>query len=291
MQTQNCEIASVIHRFGNAYIQKHNPNSWQLRTLDALTKCRTAALGGHVYQCSHCGKEHISYNSCRNRHCPKCQSSEQLLWAEKRIDSVLSVKHFHIVFTIPEALNNICLMNSAWFYNAMFSAVWDTLKQFGYTHYGVESGAIAILHTWGQNLSLHPHIHCIVPAAGMAITGNLKHIGSGGKYLYPVRMLSVVFRAKFMEALSKHPASKTIKSNYADFIRMAWLKPWVVFCEPSFGKPKHVIGYLGQYIHRIAISNNRILKISQTHVTFKMKDYKDNAATKTINLRDRKSVV
>ncbi len=165
----------------------------------------------------------------------------------------------------------------------MFTAVWETLRQFGYTHYGVESGAICTLHTWGQNLSLHPHIHCIVPAAGLSLSGKMKYTGKNGKYLYPVHNLSHVFRAKFMETLKVHPSSKS--GQYRDLIKCAWKKNWVVFCEPSFGKPEHVIGYLGQYIHRIAMSNQRILDITHTHVKFRFKDYKDGEKSKTMTLR------
>lgn len=278
------EVAEVIRRFGHSFNKTHHPNSWQLRTLDALAKCRTSALGGHKYRCDHCGKEHISYNSCKNRHCPKCQGANNAFWVEDRISTVLAVKHYHIVFTVPDVLNAICLINSRWFYNRMFAAAWETLRQFGYTHYGVESGAICVLHSWGQNLSLHPHIHCIVPAAGLTFAGNMKHIGKKGKYLYPVTALSITFRAKFMEALRQHPDIHVIQANHAVAIKQVWKKLWVVFCEPSLGKPEHVIGYLGQYIHRIAISNQRIISITDTHVTFRYKDYRQGATSKTITI-------
>jgi hypothetical protein len=197
---------------------------------------------------------------------------------------VLAVKHYHLVFTLPEVLNQICLLDSGWYYKRMFAVVWETLRQFGYTRYGVESGAICVLHTWGQNLSLHPHIHCIVPAAGLTLAGNMKYIGKNGKYLYPVKALSVTFRAKFMDVLRQHPNYQTIQSSHSGAINQAWKKPWVVFCEPSLGKPEHVIGYLGQYIHRIAISNHRIIKITDTHVTFRYKDYRKGSASKTLTL-------
>jgi len=284
VQRQDFEIADIIRQFGKSFTEKHQPNTWQLRTLDALAKCRTSALGGHKYRCNHCGKEHRTYNSCRNRHCPKCQGAENSFWVEDRTSSVLAVKHYHIVFTVPDALNRICMLNSRWFYSQMFATVWDTLRQFGYTHYGVESGTICVLHTWGQNLSLHPHIHCIVPAAGLSLSGKLKHIGKNGHYLYPVRNLGNVFRAKFMEALQKHPSSHHIHRQFRDLIKCAWKNNWVVFCEPSFGKPEHIIGYLGQYIHRIAISNNRILNVTKTDVTFRLKDYNDGGKSKITTL-------
>ncbi len=285
MQKKVLEIAEIIRQFGKSFTKKHQPNSWQLRTLDALSKCRTSALGGHKYCCNHCGKEHITYNSCRNRHCPKCQGAENSFWVEDRISSVLTVKHYHIVFTVPEALNRICMLNSRWFYSQMFAAVWDTLRQFGYTHFGVESGAICTLHTWGQNLSFHPHIHCIVPAAGLNLAGKMKYTGKNGKFLYPVRNLSHVFRGKFMEALHNHPISKLIHGQYGSLIKRAWKNSWVVHCEPSFGKPEHVIGYLGQYIHRIAISNSRIVKITKNEVAFRFKDNNDGAKSKITTLK------
>lgn len=284
MPGQKDEVADVIRRFGHSFSKTHHPSSWQLRTLDALAKCRTAALGGHKYRCDTCGEEHISYNSCKNRHCPKCQGAKNAFWVEEWIETVLAVMHYHIVFTLPEALNPICQLNSGWFYKRMFASVWETLRQFGYTHFGVESGAICVLHTWGQNLSLHPHIHCVVPAAGLTLAGNMKHVGKSGKYLYPVNALSLVFRGKFMDALKEHPNYNSIGENHGDAIKQAWKKAWVVFCEPSFGKPEHVIGYLGQYIHRIAISNQRIIRISDTHVTFRWKDYRKGAASKTLTL-------
>lgn len=281
---QGIELADIIRRFSRSFITKTHPNSWQLRTLDVLSKCRTSALGGHKYRCSHCGKEHISYNSCKNRHCPKCQGTKNAFWVEDRIKSVLAVKHYHVVFTIPEVLNGICMLDSKWFYKRMFSSAWETLRQMGYTHYGVESGAIAVLHSWGQNLGLHPHIHCIVPAAGLTLAGRMKHIGRNGKYLYPVKKLSLLYRGKLMESLKDHPCIEVIQRHKGNLIRQAWQKPWVVYCAPSFGKPDHVIGYLGQYIHRIAISNHRILDVTQTHVTFRIKDYTDGKKARTVTL-------
>ena len=179
------EVAEIINRFGESFIRKHQPNSYQLRVLNALALCQTSALGGHKYQCDHCGNVHIGYNSCRNRHCPKCQGSNQTLWVEDRINNAYAVQHYHVVFTVPEALNAICLIDSKWFYNKLFDSVWQTLRTFGYTQYGVEGGAICVLHTWGQNLSLHPHIHCLVPA-----------------WLLKLEMLSCIFFSSILNSLS-----------------------------------------------------------------------------------------
>ena len=278
------EVADVIRRFGEYFISKHHPNRYQIRVLRALSMCRTSALGGHKYRCDHCGREHISYNSCRNRHCPKCQCSEQAFWVEDRIRNAYPVEHYHIVFTVPEVLNEICLTDSKWFYNHLFETVWDVLRSFGYSHFGVENGAICILHTWGQNLSLHPHIHCIVPALGYTLKGKLKNIGRTGKYLYPVIQLSLKFRGMFMAGVKKHLARQDILSDYREQVKCAWNKPWVVYCEPSLGKPEHVVGYLGQYTHRIAITNHRIIDIGDHEVLFSLKDYNDQGKQKNTTL-------
>ena len=190
------EIADIIRLFGADFVAQCQPNSYQVRTLDALQQCRTPTLGGHKDKCDNdsCAHERFSYNSCGNRHCPKCQISKQMIWAEDRMRDALNVKHFHIVFTVPDELNGICHLNSSAFYEAQFACVWDTLRSFGYSHYGAETGAICVLHTWGQNLSLHPHVHCIVPAVGLNLRDKLIPIGNEGKYLYPVHQLSTVFR-------------------------------------------------------------------------------------------------
>lgn len=284
MKRLKFEVADIIKQFGNRFMDECHPNRYQARVLNALSVCRTASLGGHKEVCDCCGKTRISYNSCRNRHCPKCQASKQAIWVEDLMKTVLPVKHYHIVFTVPHALNTICQQNSRWFYNQLFSAVWETLQQFGYTRFGVESGAVCILHTWGQNLSLHPHIHCIVPAAGEALSGNMKHIGGDGKFLYPVKQLSLVFRGKLMGRIKKQLDKKISVEKYRKLFETAWQKPWSVFCEPSLGRPEHVVKYLGQYTHRVAIANHRILKIDAQSVTFLHKDYTDGAKQKPIIL-------
>ncbi len=284
MNRPQYEVADVIERFGEAFSDQYRPNEYQQRVLRALKLCRTSALGGHKEVCNCCGKERLSYNSCRNRHCPKCQGSKQAFWVEDLMETTLDVKHYHMVFTVPEELNTVCILNSRWFYSSMFAAVWDALQTFGYTRFGVESGAVCVLHTWGQNLSLHPHIHCIVPSIGETPSGGIKQIGKKGKYLYPVRQLSVVFRGKLMERVKKELEKQSLLSVHQGLLNVAWKKPWVVFCEPSFGKPEHVVKYLGQYTHRVAITNQRIVSINDQGVTFIYKDYADNAEKKTVRL-------
>jgi hypothetical protein len=278
------EVADVIRKFGEDFVSKHHPNRYQLRVLRALSMCRTAALGGHKYRCDHCGQEHISYNSCRNRHCPKCQGTKQAFWVEDRLKNAYPVKHYHLVFTLPEVLNDICLCDTRWFYNHLFASVWDTLQSFGYSHYAAESGAICILHTWGQNLSLHPHVHCIVPALGYTVKGSMRQLGKAGKYLYPVTRLSLKFRGRFMAGVKKHLAGQGLLSEYLSHIKIAWDKRWVVYCEPSLGKPEHVVGYLGQYTHRVAITNHRIVEVGEHEVLFSLKDYSDQGKQKVTSL-------
>jgi hypothetical protein len=280
------ELATVIKRYGAAFVAQCNPNVYQLNVLNRLHLCRTAPLGGHKDKCENntCGHEQYSYNSCGNRHCPKCQLARQMLWAEDRMRDSLCVKHFHIVFTVPDELNSVCMADSAFFYESLFACAKETLTAFGYSHYGVETGAICVLHTWGQNLSLHPHLHCIVPAVGLTPLGALKAIGNEGKYLYPVRQLSVVFRTKLLEALKRNLKKKNCLCNFQTTIDTCYAKPWVVYCEPSMGNARQVVNYLGQYTHRVALTNTRIKNIDSNGVTFSYKDYADNANQKLMTL-------
>jgi len=284
MARNHLEMASVIKRYGAEFRMQCSPNNYQLTILNALQQCRTAELGGHKDKCDSCGEEHYSYNSCGNRHCPKCQLARQMLWAEDRMLDSLSVKHFHIVFTVPDDLNPICMADSRFFYEHLFSCVGETLCAFGYSHYGVETGAICVLHTWGQNLSLHPHIHCIVPAVGITPRGQLKEIGNQGKYLYPVRQLSVAFRGKLLEALKRNLKKKNRLPEFQLIISHCYAKPWVIHCEPSLGNARQVVNYLGQYTHRVAITNTRIKNMDSNGVTFSYKDYNDNANQKLMTL-------
>jgi hypothetical protein len=228
-------------------------------------------LGGHTSACECCGYIQVSYNSCRNRHCPKCQGIKQTLWVDELIKSSLPVKHYHIVFTIPHELNDICLLDSASFYNHLFACAWDTIRTAGYTNFGVESGAVCVLHTWGQNLCLHPHVHCIVPATGLSFAGNWKNIAQSGKYLFPVNKLSADFRSYFLKGLKGWLIKQKLLKKYQVLIDSDWGKPWVVHSEPSLAGPQHVIGYLGNYTLRVAISNSCIINVIHTDVTFYIK--------------------
>jgi hypothetical protein len=284
MERPGNEVAQVIRKFIQPFIQGHQPNSYTLHILDQLAQCRTAALGGHKERCDCCGKERITYNSCRNRCCPKCQSARQAFWVEDRMKQAPPVKHFHLVFTVPYELNEICMLNSGSFYSTMLSSVWDTLRTLGYSHYGVETGTICVLHTWGENLSLHPHIHCIVPALGLTLNNRLKHITKEGNYLYPGYMLAEVFRGKLLAGIKRQRKKDDVLRQYQLILDIAYRKRWVVHCEAPFCGPEQIVGYLSQYIHRIAISNRRILRIDDTGVTFRSKDYRDQKRCKVISL-------
>lgn len=279
------ELAEVVRRFGQECVIKNNPTPLQIKVLNKIAQCRTSVLGGHEEQCDCCNKKRYSYNSCGDRHCPKCQAAKQAVWIEKLLESTLPIKHYHLVFTLPHVLNKICLFNQREFYKLLFRAVWNTLRTFGYTEYGVELGAICVLHTWGQNLSLHPHVHCIVPAAGYSLIGKWKHIGKNDKYLFTVQKLSATFQGKFTDSLERKLKKMGVLEQFDHWIKQSRDKKWVVFCEPSLAKAEHVIRYLGQYTHRVAITNQRILNITDTHVKFIAKDYRDKALKKPVSMK------
>lgn len=271
------EVADVLQKLGKK-IEHIALNSWQKRTLYTIKKCRTSALGGHIDACDDCGNITISYNSCRNRHCPKCQGKNREDWIVKREAELLPVTYFHVVFTLPEVINSLAIYKPKEVYDILFEATWETLKTFG-KNKEIQAGMIAILHTWGQQMSLHPHLHCIVPGGGIDKNGNWKNIRSNGNYLFAVRALSRVFRAKYCEKLkSKLPI------EYEKIRQDLWKKEWVVFAKRPFGSPKSVVEYLGRYTHKIAISNHRIKSIDDENVSFEYKDYRMEAHKKLMTL-------
>jgi len=278
------EVADAIRLFGTRLFEKQSLPPLQQKVLAKIVSCRTASLGGHEEVCDTCGTNRYSYNSCGDRHCPKCQAAKQAFWIDDLMQRTLPVKHYHIIFTVPHQLNGLCLHNQRLYYNLLFAAVWHTLRSFGYTHYGVESGAVAVLHTWGQNLSLHPHIHCIVPAAGYSLNGTWKNIGPSGSYLYPVHQLNNAFKGKFLDSLKRALRKRGELQLFDPKLRLAYKFRWVVHCEPALASAEHVIRYLGQYTHRVAITNQRILNIAGGRVTFIAKDYRDRAIKKTVTL-------
>ena len=266
------ELAEVIERFGDNFINAHKPNTYIKRTLRAIQSCRTSILGGHVDKCEECGHIRISYNSCRNRHCPKCQNTQREAWIESRKQDLLPVPYFHVVFTVPDKINGLFLNRPVVMYNLLFRAVWDTIVQFSITKLLSETGMVAILHTWGQNLSLHPHLHCIVPGGGIDYKGKFKQVKiskSGKAFLFPVQNLSKVFRAKFITLLQQ------CLPQDEKFIRELYKTNWVVYAKEPFAGPEQVVEYQGRYTHKVAISNHRLLDISDTNVSFRYRDYRD----------------
>jgi hypothetical protein len=278
------ELADAVNLFGADLAAKTRLTPQQTKVLAKIASCRTASLGGHQEACESCGTVRYSYNSCGDRHCPRCQASKQAFWIDDLLQNTLPVKHYHIIFTVPHQLNQVCLHNQKLYYDLLFASVWNTLRSFGYSHYGVETGAVAVLHTWGQNLSLHPHIHCIVPAAGYTLDGQWKNIGHQGRYLYPVHQLSSAFKGKFLESLKRALRKQNELSLFYPLVKQAYKTNWVVYCEPSLASAQLVIRYLGQYTHRVAITSQRILSIDHGKVTFIAKDYRDNAVKKPVIL-------
>jgi hypothetical protein len=254
-------------------LQQLSLTSWHFRALQGVRRCRTSAMGGHIDKCDCCQKLHISYNSCRNRHCPTCQGHKREQWINARENELLNVPYFHVVFTLPHEFNSFALNHGKVIYSSLFKAAWQTLQQFGANpkHLGGKMGMIAVLHTWGQNLSLHPHLHCIVPGGGLTKSGKWKSAKSKGKYLFNVKAMSPVFKAKYVALLRKSELNIPQK-----IYNEVFKKKWVVFAKQPFARPENVIEYLGRYSHKIAISNHRILQIDQEkkRVTFTAKDYR-----------------
>lgn len=271
------EVADVLR---HAHISDASFSIHQQKTLRAITQCRTAALGGHVDACSECGTVHISYNSCRNRHCPKCQGQKREEWIQKREADLLPCTYYHVVFTLPQELNPLAMHQPRIVYDALFASAWATLNQFG-NREGLQLGMIAVLHTWGQNLSLHPHLHCIVPGGGVDANGRWTQQLRSNKFLFPVKALSKVYRAKYVQQLR----SKGI--NDKALIESLFAKQWVVYAKRPFGGPQQVIEYLGRYTHKVAISNHRIVGVDESQVAFRYKDYKDAGAKSQMTLNNQ----
>lgn len=274
------EVAEVLC---HTDLTKLNINIHQQKTLRAISQCRTIALGGHVDACDECGNIRISYNSCRNRHCPKCQGHKREEWIASREADLLPCTYYHLVFTLPQELNKLAMHQPKIIYDALFKTVWQTLNQFGLRQQ-VQLGMIAVLHTWGQNLSLHPHVHCIVPGGGVDKDGKWKRQIRSNKYLFSVKALSKVFRAKYVAALRAQQVADK------ELIESLFTKDWVVYAKRPFGGPKQVIEYLGRYTHKVAISNHRIKDVTESETTFNYKDYKSGGAAKAMTLSNEEFV-
>jgi len=292
------EVADIFRRYGAAFRAERETSlsSAQRRVMQAITACRTAALGGHVEACDRCEHRRIAYNSCRNRHCPKCQSLARAAWIDARQSELLDVEYFHVVFTLPEEIAAIAYQNKAVLYNLLFAATAETLRTIAADprHLGAELGFFAVLHTWGQNLLHHPHLHCVVPGGGLSADG-LRWVGCRRGFFLPVRVLSRFFRRRFLELLEEAFDADRLKffssleplreraafRAYLDPVRR---KEWVVYAKPPFAGPEQVLDYVGRYTHRVAISNNRLLDIEAGKVTFRWKDYRDGNTQKTMTL-------
>src|SRR5271167_3760521 len=260
------EVADILRAQGDRFLDRYRSSFdfQQLKAFRAILRCRTAALGGHRDACPSCGHQAISYNSCRNRHCPKCQTQARERWLAARERELLTTSYFHVVFTVPHELNVLALENPRLFYDLLFASSAQTLLEIAIDrkHLGAEIGVISILHTWGQNLLLHPYIHCAIPAGGLS-PDHRQWIRPRYPFFLPVKVLSRVFRGKFLAG----------PQQFAKLIRRLHRHDWVVYAKQAFGGPMQVLRYLGRYTHRVAISNHRLLAFEQERVTFRWKDY------------------
>ncbi|HXJ95609.1 MAG TPA: IS91 family transposase [Terriglobia bacterium] len=298
MERPKLEVGDIFRRYGAAYRQQHagSLSRGQRRVMSAIELCRTAALGGHLEQCDSCGHQRPVYNSCRDRHCPKCQSLARARWLEDRQAELLPVEYFHVVFTVPQEIAAIAYQNKEVVYGILFHAAAETLRTIAADpqHLGAEIGFLAILHTWGQNLLFHPHLHCVVPGGGISVDDK-RWIACRPGFFLPVRVLSRMFRRLFLEHLqAAFDAGKLQFFSSLQPLRdpkafAAYLAPlrqteWVVYAKPPFGGPEQVLNYLGRYTHRVAISNNRLLDTDNGKVCFRWKDYRDHNQQKMMTL-------
>ncbi len=290
------EVADVVRSHGHEYVAKYPATAEQQRVLLDIERCRTAALGGHIETCDQCGEYRNAYNSCRNRHCPKCQSLAKARWLEARLAELLPVEYFHVVFTLPNQIAPLALANRRLVYGLLFAAAAETLRTLASDprHLGAEIGFIAVLHTWGQNLRLHPHLHCVVPGGGLHPNGQ-QWVACRPGFLFPVRVLSRLFRRLMLERLEaayragdlRVPRSLSQLDDRRCF--QAWLNKleeieWVVYAKRPFAGPEQVLDYLGRYTHRVAISNHRLVNLEDGRVSFRWRDYRHGRRQRTMTL-------
>ncbi len=290
------EVAQIFRHHGPDYRKNQRLSPEQHKAMRDIERCRTARLGGHVDVCSHgCGYSFISYNSCRNRHCPKCQFFKKEQWIEARNEDLLPIQYFHVVFTIPAELKPVVLRNQRVMYNILFRAVSETLITLAETRLGLRIGFMSILHTWGQNLMEHPHIHCVVTGGGLSLDER-RWVSCNKKFFIPVKVMSKLFRGKLLDYLKESYEAKQLvltggishlmKPHVFQLLYIKLSnKKWVVYCKPPFNGIDGVLEYLSRYTHRIAISNNRILKFQDGVVTFKWRDYADGDRVKGMPLK------
>ena len=298
MDCPRLEVGDVFRRYGEIFRQQHagSLSRAQLRVMTAIECCRTAALGGHIEQCDQCHFQRIAYNSCRDRHCPKCQSLARAQWIEDRQAELLDTQYFHVVFTVPEEIAAIAFQNRKVVYDILFRATSETLRTIAVDpkHLGAEIGFFAVLHSWGQNLMFHPHLHCVVPGGGLSPDGN-RWIPCRKGFFLPVRALSRLFRRLFVESMEKafdagqlqfFSALEELRdpTAFRRLLGRVRSREWVVYAKKPFAGPQQVLDYVGRYTHRVAISNNRILNIEDGLVTFRYKDYRDGSQQRTMTL-------
>jgi len=296
---EELEVAEVFRHFGRAFRDRHGASlsTARRRAMVAIERCRTAALGGHVERCGDCGHQRIAYNSCRNRNCPKCQGLARAQWLADRQAELLDVPYFHVVFTVPEAIATVAFQNQTVVYDILFRAVSETLRTIAADprHLGAEIGFLAVLHSWGQNLLHHPHLHCLVPGGGIAPDGE-RWIACRPGFFLPVRVLSRMFRWRFLHYLEKAFAAGALNffsahrhlHEPAAFRRhLAPVRDteWVVYAKRPFAGPAQVLDYVGRYTHRVAISNNRPVSMEEGQVRFRWKDYRNGNRQKTMSLQ------
>lgn len=298
MERPRLEVADIFRRYGEAYRQQHDGSlsTAQRRVMTAIEVCRTSALGGHLERCDSCGYERPCYDSCRDRHCPKCQSLARAEWVEKRTSEVLPTHYFHVVFSVPGQIASIAYQNKEVVYGILFRATAETLSTIAADpkHLGAEIGFFAVLHSWGQNLLFHPHLHCVVPGGGISPDGS-RWISCRPRFFLPVRVLSRLFRRLFLTYLQEAFDAGQLQffsslealgdpqafQRHLDSMRSL---EWVVYAKPPFAGPQQVVDYVGRYTHRVAISNHRIVDIEDGAVKFRWRDYRDNNQEKTMTL-------
>jgi hypothetical protein len=298
MKLPTVEVADILRAQGKRFLDRYRSSLdfQQLKAFRAIQNCRTAALGGHLDACPECGYQAISYNSCRNRSCPKCQTQARERWLAARERELLSTPYFHVVFTVPHELNLLVLENPRLLYHLLFTASAATLLTVAADpqHLGAEIGILSILHTWGQNLLAHPHIHCVIPAGGIA-PDRTRWVHPRYSFLLPVKVLSRVFRGKFVAGLKRLYHHKKLRcagpcaaladeKEFRQLLRRLHRQDWVVYAKPAFGGPRQVLRYLGCYTHRVAISNHRLLAFDGEKVTFRWKDYAHGSKQRQMTL-------
>ena len=285
------ELQDIFRLHGADYRQTRLLSPTQSKAMKDILTCRTAAQGAHINLCADCGSEQIAYNSCRNRHCPKCQTFAKEIWIDKQHENLLNCRYFHVVLTVPAELRPIFLHNQEKMYRLLFKAVSETLMELcsNKKYLGAKPGITAVMHTWGQNLSYHPHLHCLVTGGGLTELGAWKD--SRRKFFLPVKVLSKKFRGKFLHFLRQEKlqfqgslGSLNNTENHDMFFNELYQKDWIVYCKAPFADAQKVIDYLGRYTHRVAISNNRIVELDKGNVSFRWRDYSDGNRQKTMTI-------